>query len=290
MNDIFDEIILVTGANGQLGKELQEAAFRFPGNKFLFATKESLPIHRFDLVKRYFEQQQIDVCINCAAYTAVDKAESEKANAFLINGEAAGNIAAVCKAHKAKLIHISTDYVFNGTATSPYTEKDGIDPVNVYGASKLKGEELVFINDPSAIVIRTSWVYSSFGKNFVKTMFRLLKEKDEISVVNDQYGSPTYAADLADAILHITGQDTTGVKGIFNYCNSGVTTWYDFAIAIKKFIKSKCTIHPISTAGYPTPAKRPHYSALDTSRIKKTFGITIPKWKDSLHKCLSLLS
>ena len=161
----------------------------------------------------------------------------------------------------------------------------------MYGASKLKGEELVFINDPSAIVIRTSWVYSSFGKNFVKTMFRLLKEKDEINVVNDQYGSPTYAADLADAILQITGpDDITGVKGIFNYCNSGVTTWYDFAIAIKKSIKSKCIIHPISTEGYPTPAKRPHYSALDTSRIKKTFGIAIPKWKDSLHKCLSLLS
>lgn len=288
----FKKTILVTGSGGQLGMEVWKLSDEYPIYKFLFTTREDLAIDKFDLVKKYFEQQQIDVCINCAAYTAVDKAESDKEKAFLINADAAGNLAAVCKAHQTKFIHISTDYVFDGTASVPYKEEDKISPVNVYGASKLRGEELVLNNNPSSIIIRTSWVYSFFGNNFVKTMLRLLKEKESINVVGDQYGSPTYAADLADAIFKIINNENNADSsaGIFNYCNEGVITWFEFAAEIKKNIKSKCGINPIPTSAFPTPAKRPQYSVLDTSKIKKTFGITIPKWKDSLHKCLSLLA
>ncbi|HUS03785.1 MAG TPA: dTDP-4-dehydrorhamnose reductase, partial [Chitinophagaceae bacterium] len=243
-------------------------------------------------VKDFFEQEQIDHCINCAAYTAVDKAESEKEKAFLINADAAGNLAAICKDHQAQFIHLSTDYVFDGTASSPYKEEDKISPVNVYGASKLRGEELVLNHNPSAVIIRTSWVYSSFGNNFVKTMLRLMQEKESINVVSDQYGSPTYAADIAEIIMTIvnTEEEDPSRQGIFNFCNEGITTWYDFAKAIKKHIKSKCTVNPIPSSQYPTPAKRPHYSVLDTKKIKETFGIVIPNWKDSLHRCLSFLT
>ena len=291
MDDLFsfEKTILITGAGGQLGMELWKLSDKFPSCKFLFATKENLPIDNFKLVKNYFEQQQIDHCINCAAYTAVDKAESEKEKAFLLNAEAAGNLAAVCNDHRTQFIHISTDYVFDGTSTTPYKEEDKISPVNMYGASKLKGEELVFNNNSSAIIIRTAWVYSSFGNNFVKTMLRLLKEKESINVVNDQYGSPTYAADLAEVIMKIIDSESDQT-GIFNYCNKGVISWYDFATEIKKFNKSKCKIRPIPASQYPTPAKRPQYSVLDTSKIRQALGIKIPKWKDSLHKCLSLLN
>lgn len=282
--------ILVTGAGGQLGMEIWKLSDQYPSYNFLFTTREELPIDNFDLVKKYFEQQQIDSCINCAAYTAVDKAESEKEKAFLINAEAAGNLAAVCKDHQTQFIHISTDYVFDGTASSPYKEEDKVSPMSIYGASKLKGEELVLNNNASSIIIRTSWVYSSFGNNFVKTMLRLMNEKTSINVVNDQYGSPTYAADLAKMILTITDRENSSSQsGIFNYCNEGVITWYKFATEIKDFIKSNCNINPIPTIQYPTPAKRPHYSVLDTSKIKNTFNIDIPEWKDSLHECLSLL-
>ena len=291
MNDFFsfEKTILVTGAGGQLGMELWKLSHEFPSYKFLFATKENLPVDNFKVVKNYFNQQQIDVCINCAAYTAVDKAENEKEKAFLINADATGNLASVCNDHKTRFIHISTDYVFDGRSKIPYKEEDKISPINVYGASKLRGEELVLNNNSSAIIIRTAWVYSFFGNNFVKTMLRLLKEKESINVVSDQYGSPTYAEDIARVIMQIIGKEDTA-PGIFNYCNSGVINWYDFATAIKKYIKSKCSINPIPTSEYPTAAKRPQYSVLDTSKIKQTFGIEIPKWKDSLHKCLSLLN
>ncbi|MDB5199859.1 MAG: rfbD [Chitinophagaceae bacterium] len=293
MNDFsFEKTILVTGSGGQLGMEIWKLTERYPSYKFLFTTREDLPIDNFELVKNFFEQQQIDCCINCAAYTAVDRAESEKDKAFLINADAVGNLAAICKAHQAQFIHISTDYVFDGTSSTPYKEEDRVSPVNVYGASKLRGEELVLNNNSAAVIIRTSWVYSSFGHNFVKTMLRLLTEKESINVVNDQYGSPTYAGDLAAAIMMIVekGDSENSQTGIFNYCNSGVTTWYEFARAIKKYIKSKCAINPIASSQYPQPAKRPQYSVLDTTKIKETFGITIPKWKDSLHTCLSFLS
>ena len=288
----FEKTILVTGSGGQLGMEIWKLSERYPSYKFLFTTREDLPIDNFELVKNFFEQRQIDHCINCAAYTAVDKAESEKEKAFLINADAAGNLATVCKAHHTQLIHISSDYVFDGSSSTPYKEEDRISPINMYGASKLKGEELVLNNNAAAVIIRTSWVYSSFGTNFVKTMLRLLKEKESINVVSDQQGCPTYAADLAEVIMTIVEKDNNeySPSGIFNYCNTGVITWYEFAKAIKKFSKSKCLINPIPSSAYPVPAKRPQYSVLDTTKIKSTFNIAIPNWKDSLYTCLSFLT
>lgn len=290
--NLYQKTVLVTGSGGQLGMEIWKLSDQYPSFNFLFTTREHLPIDDFDLVKKYFELQQIDYCINCAAYTAVDKAESEKAKAFLINADAVGNLASVCKDHQTQLIHISTDYVFDGTADSPYKEEDKIAPVNIYGASKLRGEELALNNNPSSIIIRTSWVYSSFGNNFVKTMLRLMQERETINVVNDQYGCPTYAADLAEVTLQIINKENNNEQpsGIFNFCNEGMITWYDFAKAIKESVKSNCRINPIPTSQYPTPAKRPQYSVLDTSKIKETFKITIPQWKDSLDKCLLLLT
>lgn len=282
--------ILVTGANGQLGKELQALAQNFPSCHFLFVAKDNVNIADAAAVEKYFAAQPIDFCINCAAYTAVDKAESDAENAFLINGTAVATLAAVCNKNKTRLIHISTDYVFDGTATQPYKETDPTNPVSVYGQSKLQGEIAALKNCPSAIIIRTAWVYSSYGSNFVKTMLRLMKEKETINVVNDQFGCPTYAADLAAAIMQIiTSGKSSNNPGIYHYCNSGITNWYAFAVAIKKLTGSNCAVNPITTAEYPTPAKRPAYSVFDTMKIKNEFGISIPAWEESLGKCLALL-
>jgi len=285
------QTILVTGANGQLGRELQVLSASYPAYHFLFVTRNELAIDEFEAVKKYFELNKIDYCINCAAYTAVDKAESESEKAFLINGDAVGNLSAVCKQHNTAFIHISTDYVFDGTATQPIKEDQQVNPIGVYGASKLKGEELALKNNPESIIIRTSWVYSSFGNNFVKTMLRLMKEKESINVVSDQLGCPTYAADLAAAIMKIINEYSTFNKqySIFNYSNSGIISWYDFALTIKEWSNSTCIVNPIPTSQYPTPAKRPNYSVLDTSKIQQTFGVEIPDWKDSLQICLSIL-
>ncbi len=280
--------ILVTGANGQLGKEMQVVAANYSEYKFLFVTKEDLPIDDAAAVTIYFDTHSIDVCVNCAAYTAVDKAETEKEKAFAINAEAVGTLAAACKKANALFIHISTDYVFDGTATVPYKEDHPVHPVSVYGASKLKGEEMALQHNPDCIIIRTSWVYSSFGNNFVKTMLRLMKERERINVVDDQQGCPTYAADLANAIMDIiAGINVT--PGIYNFSNHGIITWYEFAVAIKELSASKCVVNPIPSAQYPTPAKRPAYSVLDTTRIRETFNVVIPQWKDSLQKCILLL-
>ena len=283
--------ILVTGANGQLGKEMQVIAAVYPACHFLFVTKEQLSIDDIDAVKGYFNANKIDVCVNCAAYTAVDKAETETAKAFLINADAVGNLAAVCAAQHALFIHISTDYVFDGTAITPYKEDHPVNPVNAYGASKLKGEELALQNNPDAVIIRTSWVYSSFGNNFVKTMLRLMSEKESINVVADQVGCPTYAADLAAAIMKIIDQffEDKINAGIYNFSNQGIINWHQFAVAIKELSGSNCIVNPIPAAQYPTPAKRPNYSVLDTAKIQQTFNVTIPEWKDSLQKCLKLL-
>jgi dTDP-4-dehydrorhamnose reductase len=282
--------ILVTGANGQLGKELQMLAPVFPGYQFLFVTKEELSIEDADATERYFSAQPIDFCINCAAYTAVDKAETEQANAFLINATAVATLALACKKNNAQLIHISTDYVFDGTANQPYKETDKPNPVSIYGKSKLQGEAWAMQNAPSTIIIRSAWLYSSFKNNFVKTMLRLMQEKESITVVNDQLGCPTYAADLAAAILHIiaSGKSKTN-PGIYHYTNAGITNWYGFAVAIKKITGSNCTINPITTAQYPTAAKRPAYSVLDTSKIKETFAVAAPDWEESLKRCMKLL-
>lgn len=281
--------ILVTGANGQLGKEMQVIAAAYPDYNFLFVTKEDLPIDKTAAVKNYFSNHVIDVCVNCAAYTAVDKAETESEKAFVINGDAVGNLAALCKEKKALFIHIATDYVFDGTATVPYKEDHPVKPVNAYGASKLKGEELALQYNPASIIIRTSWVYSSFGNNFVKTMLRLMKERESINVVEDQQGCPTYAADLAAAIMEIiSGENVT--PGIYNFANHGIINWYQFAVAIKELTESNCIVNPIPTSQYPTPAKRPAYSVMDTTKIRQTFNVVIPEWKESLKKCLQLLN
>ena len=282
--------ILVTGGDGQLGKELREFSSLHTGLEFVFLSREDLPIHQFELVRNYFNTLKPAYCINCAAYTAVDKAESEKDLAFLINGEAVGVLAAICKEHNTKFIHISTDYVFAGEAAYPYTESSLTDPINVYGASKLEGEEQAIQLNPDSIIIRTSWLYSSMGKNFVKTMIQLMSEKDKIKVVNDQLGSPTNAADLAEIIFNIIGlchlQIYDWTPGIYNFSNEGIISWYDFAKAIKEFTNSPCDVKPISTKEYPTPAKRPAYSVLNTAKIQETFGVKLKDWKKSLAICI----
>ena len=282
--------ILVTGGNGQLGKELQELSPVYSQFEFFFLTREDMPIDQFELVRNYFNTLKPAYCVNCAAYTAVDKAESEKDLAFQINGEAVGVLAAVCKEHTTKFIHISTDYVFNGEGTYPYTENFPTDPINVYGASKLEGEIEVAQLNPGSIIIRTSWVYSSFGKNFVKTMVRLMNEKDEVKVINDQIGSPTYAADIAEVILKIIAnsqaQNSSWKPGLYHFTNEGILSWYDFALAIKEITGSPCNIRPIPTSEYPTPAKRPAYSVLDKTKIQKNFGIQLKDWKKSLAICI----
>ena len=282
--------ILVTGSGGQLGKELQDLAPLFPQFEFVFLSKEDMPIHNFELVRVFFNSVKPAYCINCAAYTAVDKAETEKELALQVNGEAVGVLAAVCKEQDTKFVHISTDYVFNGEAAYPYTENFPTDPVSVYGATKLEGEKQAVGFNPGCIIIRTSWVYSSYGKNFVKTMIRLMNEKDEIKVVNDQIGSPTYAADLAEVIMKIIGNGQSAIgkwqPGVYNFSNEGIISWFEFAQAIKEIIKCPCEVKPIPTSGYPTPAKRPAYSVLDKTKIQEIFGIQLKDWKESLAACI----
>ena len=285
--------ILVTGTNSQLGNELQVIVSQFPYCQFLFVSKEELNIADFNSIIKYFRGHSIDYCINCAAYTAVDNAETENEQAFLINADAVAILAKICSKNNTQLIHISTDYVFDGTATEPYKETDKTNPVSVYGQSKLQGEELAIKHCPSAIIIRTAWLYSSFKNNFVKTMLRLMKEKENlpadrhgINVVNDQLGCPTYAADLALAIMQIIkSKKSKENPGIYHYTNAGTTNWYEFAVTIKNLTGSNCTVNPISTAQYPTAAKRPAYSVLDTAKIAATFGLVIPAWEDSLKRC-----
>jgi dTDP-4-dehydrorhamnose reductase len=248
-----------------------------------------LPIENFELVRNFFHIRKPDVVINCAAYTAVDQAEQARDIAFLINGEAVGVLAAISREFGARFIHISTDYVFQGNASLPYRETDATSPVNTYGASKLEGEEQAFRVNPDAIVVRTSWVYSSYGKNFVRTMIRLMNERKEISVVDDQIGSPTYAADLAEALFSIAiAPNAPG--GIYHFANKGVISWYQFARAIAAAIKTDCKVLPIPSSAFPTPAKRPAYSVMDTSLIREVFGIEARPWEASLSHCIEKIS
>ncbi|MBI5372198.1 MAG: dTDP-4-dehydrorhamnose reductase [Sphingobacteriales bacterium] len=281
-------VILVTGANGQLGKELKRLETAFPDFKFIFLSREDLPIHHFELVRNFFKGYQPQYLVNCAAYTAVDKAESEKDLAFQVNGEAVGVLAAVCKEYNTRFVHISTDYVFDGNGKTPYTTGSPTNPQSVYGASKLEGEQQALLYNPGSIIIRTSWVYSEFGKNFVKTILRLLGEKEVLNVVNDQLGSPTYAADLARVILDIIASGKW-IPGIYHYSNEGVISWYEFATAIKELSRSTCRIHPVSSAQYPTAAKRPAYSVLDTSKLRETYSVPSRNWKESLAACMARL-
>lgn len=279
--------IIITGKNGQLGNELQAIAALYPDYNFLYTDVAELDITNNKLVADYFDEHKPVACINAAAYTAVDKAENEQEIALKVNAEAVKNLAQGCRKHNSKFIHVSTDYVFDGLATSPYKEDDQTNPVNYYGYTKLKGEQYALAENPSSIVIRTSWVYSTFGGNFVKTMLRLMKERESLNVVGDQFGSPTYAADLAKVILDIVKSidgSSEDKAGIYHYSNDGIISWYDFAVAIKEISGSNCKVNPIPTSAYPTPAKRPAYSAFDKYKIQLAFSITIPNWKDSLQQ------
>ena len=281
--------IIVTGSNGQLGGEIKDLSTHFPQYDFIFLSREDVSITDIVSLKNVFDQHHPEWVVNCAAYTAVDKAETEKDMAFEINGTAVGHLAELCREHNANFIHISTDYVFNGSGNKPWKETDVADPLSVYGASKLQGELQALKNNPQSIIIRTSWVYSSYGKNFLKTMIRLMKEKDSINVVNDQYGSPTYAADLASAIMQIIVAGKI-IPGVFHFSNTGGITWFEFAEEIRRIIQFDCEVKPISTEQYPTPATRPHYSVLDTTKIQQEYGIILKNWKDSLLKCIQKLT
>jgi len=278
--------ILVTGSNGQLGSEIRELFSSYKYN-FFFTDRGSLDITNKSEIKNFIEDNNIHAIINCAAYTAVDKAEEDRKSADLVNNVAVKNLAQIAKDKNIKLIHISTDYVFDGKTYMPYKEDGIVKPNGVYGKTKLDGENAVInINPLNAIIMRTSWVYSSFGANFVKTMLKLGKERDKLGVIFDQVGTPTYARDLAKSILEIIPNIKNEKVEIYNYSNEGVLSWYDFAKEIMKMAKLNCTIDPIETKEYPTPATRPYYSLLNKAKIKQTFNITIPYWKDSLDECL----
>ena len=281
--------ILVTGSKGQLGSEIEALSSRYPYT-FIFTDKETLDISNEEVVKHFIEDNNITTIINCAAYTAVDKAESEIELADKINHLAVEYLAKASKEKNIQLIHISTDYVFDGTSFRPYVETDSTNPQGVYGQSKLDGEKVLqVINPKNSIIIRTSWVYSSFGANFVKTMLRLGKEKESLGIIFDQVGTPTYARDLAKTVLDILPKIENEEVEIYNYSNEGVLSWYDFAKEIMRMAKLDCKIDPIETKEYPTPAKRPHYSLLNKTKIKNEFNITIPYWKDSLDECLKII-
>ncbi len=298
--------ILVTGANGQLGSEIRELVQSFKsnvqGSKFYFTDKNSLDITDKNQIEEFVNENSIDFIINCAAYTAVDKAEEEKELADLVNHKAVEYLANVCKEKDIPLVYISTDYVFDGKNYRPYVETDEVNPQSVYGETKLKGEEAFIKSGARGLIIRTSWVYSSYGHNFVKTMLKLSQTRDELGVIFDQIGSPTYARDLAEAILQMLNVKcemlndnnilTSNIKHltsnveIYHYSNEGVCSWYDFAKAIFEISGIDIKVNAIETKDYPTPAKRPHYSVLNKSKIKNDFNITIPYWRESLKHCL----
>lgn len=280
--------ILVTGSNGQLGQSLQKEASKIEGYQFLFTDSKTLDITNKEQIINYFWQNEPDYCINAAAYTAVDDAENDVEKAFLVNADAVEHLANACAEYNTQFIHISTDYVFDGTQHLEYSEEDFTNPIGVYGASKRSGEELAIEANPKTIILRTSWVYSEFGKNFLKTMLRLFSVKEEINVVADQFGQPTNASDLAQAIMKII-QTENKTPGIFNFSNSGKISWCDFAQKIAEFSGATTKINPITTAEYPTLAKRPQNSTLDLEKIEKTYAVKIKPWEDSLEKTILLL-
>lgn len=280
--------ILITGANGQLGTAFRDIAPANTQHQFYFKTRSELDILDAAAITAAIKETGVTVLVNCAAYTAVDKAETEKETAFAINGEAPGLMAKLCADLGVRLVHISTDYVFNGDGEKPYREDDPIAPVNIYGASKQAGEAAVLANNKDAVIIRTAWVYAPFGNNFVKTMLRLMNTRPEIGVVADQHGSPTNALDLAAAIVQLIDSGNWQ-GGIYHYCNEGVITWYDFALAIRELSGLQCTINPLTTEQYPTPAKRPRFSVMDTSKIQQVFGLQLQPWRSSLAACIQRL-
>jgi len=293
--------ILVTGKNGQLGKSIHRIVNsevktnnNLNSHHFVFVVREELDLNSESVINHYFDSSdKFDIIINCAAYTAVDKAEEELELANQVNHLAVKQLAEVAQTQQAKLIHISTDYVFNGESDKPYIETDETNPINVYGKTKLSGEKaLQRIMSTDAIIIRTSWVYSEYGNNFVKTMLRLGKERDELNVVSDQIGSPTYATDLANAILEIIKNKEFREKDqttqIYHYSNEGEISWHEFAEEIFKIENIDCKANPIVTEQYPTPAKRPKNTLMNKDKITETFSVNIANWKESLKKCLSI--
>jgi dTDP-4-dehydrorhamnose reductase len=286
--------ILVTGSAGQLGSELVQLdkSGKFSNFQFFFTDANKLDITDSEAIIKIFEEERFDYCVNCAAYTAVDKAESDTENAVKVNVQAVENLASACTVFHVNFVHISTDYVYSSNQNTPYKEDDITNPLSVYGLTKLQGEKAAIKNCESTLIIRTSWVYSEFGNNFVKTMLKLGTERTSLNVIFDQIGTPTYAADLAKAILEIISfkeQHNTAWNGIYHYSNEGVCSWYDFAKAIFEIKGINCKLNPIETRDYPTPAKRPHFSLLNKQKIKSEFGIEIPYWRDSLKSCLDKL-
>lgn len=283
--------ILVTGANGQLGNSIRLKANQHPQYNFLFTDVDTLDITDAAAVKAMVKDNQVNYILNCAAYTAVDKAEDNEDLCRRLNCDAVHVLGEAAREANAKIIHVSTDYVFSGTNYRPYKETDDTRPVSAYGRTKLAGEEALVKVCPDAVIIRTAWLYSEFGNNFVKTVLRLGKERDQLGFVFDQAGTPTYAGDLAEAILTVITADEKGtfVPGIYHYSNEGVCSWYDFTVKVLQIAGIECNVRPIETKDYPTRAVRPPYSVLNKGKIKETYGITIPHWEESLRICLKQL-
>ena len=288
--------VLVTGANGQLGKSLNRLVNQnITDYRFVFSTRDELDLTDFKYIRGFIEKNQFDVIINCAAFTAVDKSELEKENANRVNHLAVKNIAEIARDNCIKLIHISTDYVFDGLKQKPYNELDAASPINVYGKTKLDGESAIMSSmSNDAVIIRTSWLYSEYGNNFVDTILSLAKERKELNIVSDQIGSPTYADDLATSILKIIENTkfskTSQTSEVLHYSNDGHCSWYDFANEIVKISGLKCSIKSISSEDYKQTAKRPKHVLLDKSKIKDFYGLEMISWKDSLNKCIQVLS
>lgn len=290
----MSKIILVTGANGQLGSELAALQATYHQYQFIFTDRTQLDLANPESIEQFFAKNIVHYCINAAAYTAVDKAESEQEKAFAINAQGVELLAQQCQRIDAKLLHISTDYVYHNHENSPLLESDRKQPRSIYGKSKLQGENLALSACRHTLIVRTSWVYSAFGTNFVKTMLRLGQERPALRVVSDQIGSPTYARDLAQALLeivvHVDSNPQFDQWGVYQYSNEGVCSWYDFAHAIFELTATPCQVQPIESKDYPTPATRPTYSVMNKNRLKTVFGLTIPHWRDSLRACLQQLA
>jgi len=283
--------VLVTGSNGQLGSEINTLSSAYPNLDFIFSDLPDLDICNLALLSDFVKKNEIQAIINCAAYTAVDQAEKDATFAEMVNDKAVGNLVSVVESHSLKLIHISTDYVFDGTSHIPYTENMPVSPLGVYGKTKRAGELEIIRSLSNSILIRTSWLYSSFGNNFVKTMLRLGDERESLGVIFDQVGTPTYARDLAQACLDILlKSESLDAHGkVYHFSNEGAASWYDFAKTIMEMGEVDCQVNPIESKDYPTPAARPHYSVLNKSKIKSDFGMKIPYWSDSLRNCIDIL-
>src|SRR5690554_74058 len=278
--------LLITGKNGQLGSELQDLQHNYPQYEMIFVDREEMDLSNSEQIIEVLNDQKPGIIINAGAYTAVDKAETEQELCDLINHKAVKTMGEWAAKNNAKIIHISTDYVFNGTSEIPLKETDATDPINVYGLTKLKGEQALQSSGATYVITRTAWVYSTYGANFVKTMMRLMNERDEIGVVADQVGTPTYARDLAQVIMDVVVADAF-TQGIYHYSNEGKISWYDFAAAIKEIKGYKTKINAISSNAFPTPANRSNFSLLDKTKIKTTFNVSVPYWKDSLEEMLT---